>query len=529
MWPGSAMRRADAGTVKHSSDIDSFTRSFVAGPHNTHIYTHMRYLSIAVDDELGAGLNNALMCIAQMLDDACRSDSVFVLPKFTSGWRFFKLRGQHTRRPFAFDELFDAAHFIDRVRPCAAVASPPAPLPANSSFRKAKLVAINKLWPARYGHALPRVYSALRPSAQLLAVVDRLASEAAAAAGPRWTAVHLRIERDWWEDTDFCWHPRYPSQRCFTPTQAAALTLEHRKRRHSTGAVLFYAADNVSPRGPRVVLSAFGNRTTTIDIPTKLPYTMRSAAELFLATRAPGGFYGCRSPVRRSSEIAHNQPRSIVTVGNSFSSFSRGVAMMRRMRGDEKNASAALALPQPSALGARSFAYDCGSARNETPSSVGGMQFLSTVNLSGCPPVVARRPHRRPVARHRRWGSQRSNASVTKGRTRRTGATSPLPHPCARAFGAARLPYLAARANPCAAEISFKRQVSRTPCELGRTYGIGRGDVWVARGCRAVFRCGGRPPTDGEWDPDELIQCGDSQRPVVNATCRCAGASTRSR
>ena len=69
-------------------EVDSFTRSFVAGLHPPHTHIYMRYLSIAVDDELGAGLNNALMCIAQMLDDACRSDSVFVLPKFTSGWRF---------------------------------------------------------------------------------------------------------------------------------------------------------------------------------------------------------------------------------------------------------------------------------------------------------------------------------------------------------------------------------------------------------------------------------------------------------
>eukprot|EP00966_Prymnesium_polylepis_P251588 5816479-Prymnesium_polylepis.1 len=154
---------------------------------------HTWYQGIPLDDELGGGLNNALMNLAQLLDDACQSDAVLVLPSVTSGWRFF--RGtHHTRRPFAFGELFNASYFIERVRPCVAVEALPSPMPPNASFRIRKPIGINAKWP--YQHALPRMYGALRPSAQLQAVVDRLGATAADAAGKRWAGVHLRIERD---------------------------------------------------------------------------------------------------------------------------------------------------------------------------------------------------------------------------------------------------------------------------------------------------------------------------------------------
>eukprot|EP00966_Prymnesium_polylepis_P144734 3342209-Prymnesium_polylepis.1 len=105
----------------------------------------------------------------------------------------------------------------------------------------------------------------------------------------------------------FCNRGRYPTQRCFTPTEVASLTRAHRHRHHrSTGTVLFYAAENLSPRGPAVSLPEFGARTVKAEMPKSLPYTMRAAAEFYLAASAPAGFYG-----------------------NSFSTFSRGVALMR--------------------------------------------------------------------------------------------------------------------------------------------------------------------------------------------------------
>ena len=315
-----------------------------------------RYTGIEQNDELGGGLNNLLMNLAQLLHDSCKSDAVLVLPHITSGWRFF--RGTtHTHRPFEFGEIFNASHFIERVRPCRAVEDGALPRNWTASFRKANVVGINAKWP--FDHALPRVYTALRPSAQLQVVVDQLATAATEGSGKRWAGVHLRIEKDWWEVSPFCNRARYPTQRCFEPSVIAELTRTHRQRHRSTGTVLFYASDNLSPRGPRVDLSQFGAHTTKVEMPLRLPYTMRAAAEFFLAARAPAGFYG-----------------------NSFSTFTRGVALLRRTR------SKALGSPSPgqweeaagTGLALRSFAYDCGSARRETPSSAGGLQYLDTLN-----------------------------------------------------------------------------------------------------------------------------------------------------
>lgn len=309
-----------------------------------------RYHGIALDDELGGGLNNGIMNLAQLLHQSCERGTVLVLPKVTSGWRFF--RGtQHTRRPFTFGELYNASHFIEHVRPCVAVETMPSPLPSNASFHKLNVVAINAKWPFQF--ALPRVYAALRPSAQLQAVVDKLLAAASAGAGRRWAGVHLRIEKDWWVTSPFCNRIRYPTQRCFRPSEIAALTRAHRDRRQrSTGSVLFYAAENISPRGPHVELSEFGMRTTKATMPAGLPYTMRAAAEFFLAALAPAGFYG-----------------------NSYSTFTRGVAMLRRARSRSDTIAG---------HGPRSFAYDCGALLGETPSSVGGMTYLETVNRSRC-------------------------------------------------------------------------------------------------------------------------------------------------
>ena len=305
------------------------------------------YTGIEQNDELGGCLNNLLMNLAQLLHDACKSDTVLVLPHITSGWRFF--RGtRHTHRPFEFGEIFNASHFIERVHPCRAIEGDT--LPANASFRKAKVVGINAKWP--FDHALPRVYAALRPSAQLQGVVEQLSAAALEGSGKRWAGVHLRIEKDWWEVSPFCNRVRYTTQRCFEPTTVAELTRSHRQRHRSTGAVLFYASDNLSPRGPRVELSRFGARTTKVEMPLGLPYTMRAAAEFFLAARAPAGFYG-----------------------NSFSTFTRGVALLRRTRSSAQRDDAG-----STAISLRSFAYDCGSARRETPNSAGELQYLDTLN-----------------------------------------------------------------------------------------------------------------------------------------------------
>ena len=125
---------------------------------------NMRYEGLATG-ELGGGLNNMLMNLAQMLDDACRRDAVLVLPRMTSGWRFFR-ESRHTRRPLAFGDVFDAAHFIERVRPCQVVEADAVPAgEVVPEFRTSDVAAVNASWP--YDYALPRIYAALRPSARL--------------------------------------------------------------------------------------------------------------------------------------------------------------------------------------------------------------------------------------------------------------------------------------------------------------------------------------------------------------------------
>lgn len=136
--------------------------------------------------------------------------------------------------------------------------------------------------------------------------------------------------------------------------------------------MLLYAHDKVSELGPPVCASDFGGRTVKLLLlplsaglqsfhrpysasvnrradgiaeaeGEQLCYTLRNAAEQFLAARAPGGFYG-----------------------NRFSTFSKGVALMRAARRssavapwDMRNAEEA------SDWASQSFAYDCATSALE--------------------------------------------------------------------------------------------------------------------------------------------------------------------
>jgi hypothetical protein len=46
--------------------------------------------------------------------------------------------------------------------------------------------------------------------------------------------------------------------------------------------------------------------------------------------------------------------------------------------------------------------------------------------------------------------------------------------------------------------VRLVRQISRTACVEGRTWGVARGQVWVDQGCRAEFETGG-PWADSRW------------------------------
>ena len=135
-----------------------------------------------------------------------------------------------------------------------------------------------------------------------------------------------RGETRWWQ-SDFCKPraegPRPFLRRCFSPGMIANLTEPSRLQYRINGTVLLYAHDKVAAEGPAVCSAAFGgvHRVAKLALPASVLYTLRNAAEQFFAARAPGPFYG-----------------------NTLSTFSRGVALMR---------AAAAARPRPS------FAYDC--------------------------------------------------------------------------------------------------------------------------------------------------------------------------
>ena len=91
----------------------------------------------------------------------------------------------------------------------------------------------------------------------------------------------------------------------------------------------------------------FGNATFKLQLPNEIAYTLRNAAELFLAASAPAGF-----------------------VGNSFSTFAKAVALLRAQRHAAQPANAAASSSSPAAeqtasLGVVSYAYDCAAIEKE--------------------------------------------------------------------------------------------------------------------------------------------------------------------
>jgi hypothetical protein len=75
--------------------------------------------------------------------------------------------------------------------------------------------------------------------------------------------------------------------------------------------------------------------------------------------------------------------------------------------------------------------------------------------------------------------------------------------------------------------VSLVRQISKTPCVEGRTWGFNRAGVWVNGGCEGVFRvqrrwAGGSPgpgPGPGPWQP------GPGWDTTINLRCASEGYS----
>ena len=255
-----------------------------------------------------------------------------VLPRFSQGKNFFK---RHQKDPYnnesmAFSELFHLRYFQRAIAPCTAV--PDLPEGARD-VRVVKILPIDRKWPEKYGHMLALTYGALRPGTAVRAPFSAALRTVDATAGSRWAAVHLRIEKDWFYVSPFCNLIKFTPRRCFTPTEAAILTRRQRERLNASGTLLLYAEELLNPRiGPHVNRSAFGDRT--VKLPThkleNVSYTVRAAVEMFVAAHAPAGFYG-----------------------NAYSTFSRGVALLRAARDTGtcgaqcESYSYGLALPSP--------------------------------------------------------------------------------------------------------------------------------------------------------------------------------------
>ena len=137
-------------------------------------------------DELGGGLNNMIMNLAQLIDDVCpggeHAIATLVLPNLTAGWRFFKAGelGRRRVRSLRFGEVFDEDHFIRSIKPCLAVARVPGDR-ALLTIRPARLELINLKY--KYNRLLPSVYRALRPGPAVAGLVAR------AGASGRWSSL----------------------------------------------------------------------------------------------------------------------------------------------------------------------------------------------------------------------------------------------------------------------------------------------------------------------------------------------------
>lgn len=283
---------------------------------------------------LGGGVNNMLMHLAQLLSRSCASNAggggdgggggggTLVLPRLLAD----PIDGasgvdKHTPQPsLAFGDVFDVPRLQTALHPCDVTDT----LPPRQLKAEGVRLALEKLengW--EYGTMLARVYAAVQPSLRVHALVDALSAAATRHAGSTWLAAHLPIEHDWWHDSAMC-TPRGReafTKRCYSPADVAAITRALRELRRPSGVLLLFAADKVSKHGPHICPSHFGNATYRLQLPGTVAYTLRNAAELFFAASAPMGF-----------------------VGNTFSTFSKAVALLRTQRAARRDTS---------------WAYDC--------------------------------------------------------------------------------------------------------------------------------------------------------------------------
>lgn len=170
--------------------VSRLTRPDVNSSHHVHV----RYA--ASDVILGGGLNNMLLHLAQLLEQACASNATLVLPFLHADplekhpQKTCKVEpgpgpGHRQCKAFALSDVFDLDYLRARV-PCSMTED----VPAGAAVTLLKLDSINAFW----DHGRPmvaHVYAAVRPSTAVQALLDRLLEMAAVQAGHNWSAVHM--------------------------------------------------------------------------------------------------------------------------------------------------------------------------------------------------------------------------------------------------------------------------------------------------------------------------------------------------
>lgn len=63
--------------------------------------------------------------------------------------------------------------------------------------------------------------------------------------------------------------------------------------------------------------------------------------------------------------------------------------------------------------------------------------------------------------------------------------------------------------------VRLVRQLSRSPCVEGRTWGVERGGVWVTQGCRAEFEVGHRGNRGYGWGRDDAYRGGNDHAQLI--------------
>lgn len=283
---------------------------------------------------LSGGLNNMLLQLSAVLHASCVAGRTLALPAFAAeggyGRREARCDAPIARRDeehchkahaaahnaphravLSFAELFNVSRLARGVWPCRVLADPP------SDAHDAHLVDAPAIV-GSFGRTSPgtwemvrRVYAALYPSGRVSRLVASLHHAAGRHGGRAWSAVHLPIQEDWWWTSGMCRGRQGEgfTRRCYAPAEVAEITHPMRRKLGSTGTLLLYPVDQLSSKGPPVCFAHFGNATVRLQLPGSVSYTMRSAAEMFLAAEAPAGFFG-----------------------NAFSTFSKAVALLRARR-----------------------------------------------------------------------------------------------------------------------------------------------------------------------------------------------------